>query len=263
MKTKQLFELRDHANANLWPFPDRIPHLKGDSDFNTEVGIFNTNLIIVFQELEDNIIECSKEDAQKYAGHVVEILQRARGQVNQFFRKDTPENNEYNKDLQQVEAEGVSEEPGSGLTPADSISKDKLEFPVHALALYLNKICLWGEYVVSARFVKDINDQGAEDLTPSKAEQVMLIHYTKLYSHLYKEYNSNHTTVSKIIAAIIGGEPGTINRIRNFIADPANTHRNNPFKDAELIKSLRRKLTNLDIDTTQFEKDLLRSQKSS
>lgn len=145
MKTQALFELRNHAETNLWPFPDRMRHVdSSEFDFNTEVEIFHTNLQIVFRELTDNIIEYSKEDARKYAGHVIEILHGAREQVNQFFRSDTPGNNDYNKKVLQIEAEGVKEEPELGLTPADSIYEDKLEYPAEAVALYVNKICLWG-----------------------------------------------------------------------------------------------------------------------
>lgn len=261
MKTQALFELRDHAEGKLWPFPDRMQHLHGtDTDFNTESFTLYFNIELAFRELQDNITAiCTKDEAISYANNVIGSLRKARYQVNQFFTGD----NEYNKKLQQIETEGLSESPGSGLTPADSIFEDKLEYPAEAVALYVNKICLWGEYLFTTEFITDINDKGIEDLPPTKVEQVMLIHYTKLYSYLYKEYNSNHTTVSKIIAAIIGGEPSSINRIRNFISNPAKDHRNNPFKNSEIIKSIRQKLTVLGIDTAEFEKDFLRSKKPS
>jgi hypothetical protein len=231
-----------------------------DIDFNTAIAMFYSKLLSVFNEMRYNINNDQHFNAPWYAGNVIKILQDTRDQVNQFFRDDTPANNDYNKKLQQIEAEGVSETPGSDLTVADSLSETKLEFPVEALALYLNKICLWAEQAFAS---KAVTPGEPEDLTPTKSEQVMLIHYTGLYSHLHKQYNYNHSTAAKIIAAIIGGEPGSVNRIRNFISNPANTSRNNPFRKPEIIQSLRRKLTDLKIDSTEFEKDLLQSQKPS
>lgn len=140
METKALFALEDHAAEKLYPFQDKLRHLAGtDTDFHTEVELFSTNILIAFRELKRNIVDCPEEDIRKYIRRVSEILKGTREQVNQYFGAD----NEYNKRLQQIEAEGVTEDPESGLTPADSKSETNLEYPAEPVALYLNKVCLW------------------------------------------------------------------------------------------------------------------------
>lgn len=143
METQALLKLRNHAEGKLWPFPDRMQHLQGtETDFYTESFIFYTNIELAFRELQDNIAAiCTKDEAIRYADNAIEYLQNASYQVNQFFVKA---DSDYNNKLQQIEAEGVSESPASGLTPVDSISEYKLEYPAEAVALYVNKICLWG-----------------------------------------------------------------------------------------------------------------------
>lgn len=150
VKWQALDELQNHAYGYLWPNPSAARHIDCSIyDFNTEIENFDIKLRILFRELEDNILECLGDDGIKnYITEAVRILRNIRKHVNQFFIAGVLASNDYNKKLQQIEAEGVTEDPESGLTPADSISETKLEFPVEALALYLNKICLWAEYVI-------------------------------------------------------------------------------------------------------------------
>jgi hypothetical protein len=234
MKTQALHELRNHAETNLWPFPDRIRHLDASEfDFNTEVDIFHTNLLIVFRELNDNIIEHSKDDARKYAGHVIDILQKARDQVNQFFKADSPVNNDYNKKLQQIEAKGVTEDPESGLTPADSISETKLEFPPEALALYLNKICLWALNILQSRFLDrgESPDMGAGPvMSASSKGRLLLLKYTGLYKHFLERYHGKtQKKLAETIGAIIGSGTATVIKSLSLIDQPFHPDKNNPY----------------------------------
>ncbi len=149
-----LYQLENHAYGYLWPNPHAARHLDASNyDFNTEIEIFDSNLRIVFRELDDNYIEClgNYMHLENYIVEAIRILRNIKKHVNQFFIAGALANNDYNFKLQQIEAEGVTEDPESGLTPADSISETKLEFPVEALALYLNKICLWAEQVLKKK----------------------------------------------------------------------------------------------------------------
>lgn len=241
MKTQALFELRNHAETNLWPFPNRVQHIdSSEFDFNTEVAIFHTNLQIVFRELSDNIIEHSKEDAQKYASHVIEILHGAREQVNQFFRSDTPGNNEYNKKVLQIEAEGVKEEPELGLTPADSISDDKLEFPTEAVALYLNKICLWA-IILLQKDLPDENETADRSLsgpgmTVSGKGRLLLLKHTGLYKYFLEKYQGKtQKKIAETIGALIGSGTANVIKSLSLIEQPLKPDKNNPYSQEALI----------------------------
>lgn len=234
MKTQALYELRNHAETNLWPFPDRMRHLDASTfDFNTEIDIFHTNLLIVFRELNNNIIDHSNDDANKYAGHIIDILQKVRDQVNQFFKADSPANNDYNKKLQQIEAEGVTEDPESGLTPSDSISETKLEFPVEALALYLNRICLWALNILQTRFLDrgESPDMGAGPvMSASSKGRLLLLKYTGVYKHLLERYQGKpQKKLAETIGAITGSGTATVIKSLSLIDQPFNTDKNNPY----------------------------------
>lgn len=240
MKTDALIEMRNHAEANLWPFPDRMQHLDtSEFDFNTEVSMFETNLAIVFRELKDNIIECPKEDAQKYAGHAIEILQEAREQVNQFFTSDI----DYNKKLQQIEAEGVSEEPDLGLTPADSISADKLEFPVDAIALYLNKICIWGLNILQTRFSDGTQklDEGifVPGMAASSKGRLLLLKHTGLYKYFLEKYQGKtQKKLAETIGALIGSGTANVIKSLSLIDQPLKSDKNSPYSEDAILFSI-------------------------
>lgn len=262
MKTQALIELRNHVETNLWPFPDRMGHLDASKiDFNTEVEIFHTKLIIVFRELNDNIIEYSKDDAQKYAGHVVEILQKTREQINQFFRDETPANNDYNKKLQQIEAEGVSETPGSGLTPADSISETKLEFPAEAVALYVNRICLWAHNVLQSRFLDkgESPDMGAGPaMSASSKGRLLLLKYTGLYKHLLETYQGKtQKKLAETIGAIIGCGTANVIKSLSLIDQPFNPDKNNPYSQDAISFAIAH-MEKLDEDVSELRKIYIR-----
>lgn len=153
MKTQALVDLENHAYSYLWPNPLSARHLDASTyDFNTEIEVFHTKLLVVFEEFELNKLQCFDGlRLNNYTQETLRVLRNIREHVNQFFRAGALANNDYNKKLQQIETDGVSEDPESGLTPTDSISETKLEFPVEALALYLNKICIWAEGVFAKK----------------------------------------------------------------------------------------------------------------
>lgn len=209
-----------------------------------ELSVFSD---FIFEEARTNK-RISREKAELYCEEVIDIYRSFCEGINSFFEKDEL----YNQQINELET--------SPLEGPDPLSIYSIYSPTD-FGIFFNKLFL---YVSRVLRVYGKQGQAPETIQQpgTKAEQIMLIHYSGLYQHLYNEHKT-HAKASKIIAAIIGGEPATINRIRNFISDPANAHRNNPFKDTETIKSLRRKLTTLEIDTAQFERDLLRSQKTS
>lgn len=217
MKWKALDELMNHAYGYLWPNPLACRHLNASTyDFNTEIEKFDFKLRILFRELEDNVLQCLGDDNIKnYISEAIRILRNIRKHVNQFFIAGVLASNEYNLKLQQIEAEGVSEEPESGLTPSDSISETKLEFPVEALALYLNKLCLWAEHVIENR----LSTYEAATYVKSKIPQVKNNKETvydfcdnnkniscRLYNLLKASYSGFHNKDTTLISSISKSE---------------------------------------------------------
>lgn len=266
MKNKALTELRDHAEKKLWPFPDRMRWLDGANvDFHTEAFIFYMNAELAFRELQDNIAAvCTKDEESKYAVTAIRYLQNARSQVNQFFEKDRPEYNEYNKVLQQIEAEGVSETPGSGLTPEVSISKDKLEYPVEAVALYVNKISLWAEQLFSGAVAAPAEPEQIElQDVQTINEKLLLLKYTGVFEFIETSCGNKKKTAA-VIAAIIGEKTDSIRVISTHLDTPHKKNRLSPYT-AKAVANVLMILRNLEFNTDELEKiynNLARDHKS-
>lgn len=255
MKTQALFELRDHAEGKLWPFPDRMQHLQGtDTDFNTESFTLYFNIDLAFRELQDNIAAiCTKDEASRYASNVIEYLRKARYQVNQYFTGDS----EYNKKLQQIETEGVSESPGSGLTPADSISGDKLEYPAEAVALYVNKICLWGEHLFTTEFIKPATEPERLELKEVNTinEKLLLLKYTGAYELLKSICAGNVQRTAALIAALTG-EQASSTRTKITYLDIAHAGKeSSPYNKLHSFENVLTSLRKLRIDTKKADED--------
>jgi hypothetical protein len=259
MKTLALAELKKHAKTKLWPFPDRMQHLNASEvDFNTEIEVFYNNLIFVFSELEDNLTENPDYDPRNYAAQVIDFLQKARDQVNQFFRTDTPANNDYNKKLQQIEAEGVSETPGSNLTPADSVSATKLEFPAEALALYLNKICLWAEQILASQTMKPSQPEHLDLQEVNTIDKkLLLLKYTGAYELFNSICGGNITRTAALIAAITGEKISSIRIKITYLQTQHAGKESSPYYKIESFEDVLTSLRKLRIDTKKADADYL------
>lgn len=221
MKTDSLREMKLHARAYLYPFPQTNPDATESMDFATAVIMFESHLASAWLEMEDNSDSFSKEVAGQYAENVIKYISEAREQVNRFFKDDTPEDREYNDRLQQMEAEGITEDPHSGLTPADSTSSDKLEYPPIKLAQYLNQVCIFWQGL----FQSHTTSYEGTDIEPSTALPVKLKFscqsnqvYNLFYWLKYSGYIDN--TQDEIIRFIMdhvsikGKTPATYSTIR-------------------------------------------------
>lgn len=183
MIAEALKALNNHIEEKLWPFPDKMPWLEGKNiDFWSEVCILETNIQIALRELRDNETSLhTQEEIKRYADRAIEILQSARSQVNQYFRDSNPAYVNYNATLQQIEAEGVTEEPNSGFEITDSISEDKLQFPAEKVALYLNKLCLWAIHIFQQYFVT-----GAEFKTTAAPSKLSFVCQNNQVYYLFR-----------------------------------------------------------------------------
>lgn len=259
MKNKALVELRNHAEGKLWPFPDRMRHLQGtDTDFYTESFIFYTNIELAFRELQDNIAAiCTEDEARRYAKNILDILRYAKDQVNQYFVRDTPAANDYNNRLQQIEAAGVSESPESGLTPADSISEDKLEYPAEAVALYVNKICLWGEYLFTTEFIEPATEPERLELKEVNTinEKLLLLKYTGAYELLKSVCAGNVQRTAALVAALTG-EQASSTRTKITYLDIAHAGKeSSPYNKIHSFENVLTSLRKLRIDTKKADED--------
>lgn len=254
MKSEALTELLDHIEDKLWPFPDRTHHLQGtDTDFNVESFTFYLNVELAFRELQRNRAAiCTKDEINTYASLAIEYLRKARRQVNQYFDDD----NEYNKKLQQIEAEGVSESPALGLTPADSISENKLEYPAEPLALYVNKICLWGEQLFNGVVAAPAEPERLEirDIETIN-EKLLLLKYTGVYELLKSICGGNVVRASVLIAAIIG-EQANSTRTKITYLDIAHAGKeSSPYYKIHSLENVLASLRKLRIDTKKADED--------
>lgn len=267
METQALINLLTEARAGLFPFIAKRIDENGDeyeTDFCTEVFCFHSNLLSVFQELEKNAINNSiifnSEVAGNYGIQATKILSQVRDQLRNFFHED----NEYQTQVRQIESENITEEPFLESATAVSISEKIMEYPVKEVAIYANRVCQWGVLLLQ----RYTTEQGVSGSTypvatsdydiPAKTVQVLLMYYTGIFGHLVTMYKSNYTKVSEAMAAIVGGNPRTINRVFNFISNKNSQHRNNPYTNKEIVETLIEKLSLLEIDTKELENILFK-----
>lgn len=241
-----LTEMKKHMRYYLHPLPQTYPDRAKEMDFNTAVHLFESHLSAAWFEMEENGEDFSKEVEERYAQKVIKYISEGREQVNQFFRHDTPEEREYNYNLQQMEAEGVAEDPMPPAYNPEGYS------PIE-LALYLNKVCLWWQRQFNAHVPCH---EGAE-IKPVELESInaklLVLKQTKIYDFILEAVCKNDKTrAAKLIAVITGEKIGSVRVAAAYLATSHIPAKGSPYTNPAMQNALAC-LAELSIDRKDLE----------